>query len=74
MKNKKSIREEIRHFGKKKQWIAIPLIVLGIVGLVLPVMPGWVLIFLGSLFLFPKPTERILNWLKEKRKSFSRKE
>lgn len=46
----------------------IILIIVGIVGLILPVMPGWVFIIPGLMILgdyFP-PVRRLLNWAKSK--------
>jgi uncharacterized membrane protein YbaN (DUF454 family) len=44
------------------------LIVLGILGLVLPIMPGWVFLIPGLLILsdyFP-PVKRLVKWAKKK--------
>ena len=41
-------------------WVAgIFLILLGIIGLILPIMPGWVLIFLGLSFIAPKLAQKL---------------
>lgn len=45
--------DEIRAFRKGKPFIAIPLIVVGLFGLVLPIIPGMLLILLGVTFLYP---------------------
>ncbi len=46
----------------------IGLLIVGIVGLILPVMPGWVFIIPGLMILsdyFP-PVKRLLTWAKSK--------
>ncbi len=62
---KPNLREDIRRFRKRKAWYAVPLLILGVVGLILPVMPGWILIFLGVLLLFPTTGDKILERLKK---------
>ena len=46
----------------------IGLILIGIVGIIMPVMPGWVFIIPGLMILaeYSKSARRLLNWLKEK--------
>ena len=47
---------------------AIGLIAIGIVGLILPIMPGWIFIIPGLIILsdhFP-PVKRLLDWAKAK--------
>ena len=46
----------------------VGLVLVGIVGLILPVMPGWVFVIPGLMILsdyFP-PVKRLLNWAKRK--------
>lgn len=48
--------------------LGFSLIVLGILGLVLPIMPGWVFLIPGLLILsdyFP-PVKRLVEWAKKK--------
>jgi len=52
MKSKK-LRQEIREFRKTKIFFAIPLIIIGLFGLVLPVIPGILCIVYGVMFLIP---------------------
>jgi hypothetical protein len=46
----------------------VGLILIGIVGLILPVMPGWIFIIPGLVILaeYSKSARRLLDWLKEK--------
>ena len=48
--------------------LGVGLVILGIAGLILPVMPGWVFLIPGLVILgdyFP-PIKRLLHWAKEK--------
>ena len=60
---RKSLRAEVRRFSKQKTWLAIPLLLLGLLGLVLPIIPGLALIFVGILFLAPRSGEKLAAWL-----------
>lgn len=44
------------------------LCILGVVGLILPIMPGWVFLIPGLIILseFFPPLKRLLHWAKEK--------
>ncbi len=46
----------------------IGLVVLGILGLILPIMPGWVFLIPGLIILsdFFPPVKRVLEWAKRK--------
>lgn len=61
-----NLREEIRQFRKRKIRFAIPILILGVLGLVLPIIPGMALIVLAVLLLFPlqgkKWIESIRAW------------
>jgi uncharacterized membrane protein YbaN (DUF454 family) len=59
MKKYNHLRGEIRQFRKERAWWGIPLIFLGLVGLVFPILPGWVFIIFGTLLMFPKSENRI---------------
>jgi uncharacterized protein YqgC (DUF456 family) len=58
---KQDLRTKIKAFGWKKYLVAIPLFILGILGLVLPVIPGLALLFLASMLLFPRFTEKAMS-------------
>ena len=62
-KNLKST-EEIKQFQTEKKWYGIVLILLGLLGLVLPVMPGWLLIAAGVALISPKYGERLFEKIK----------
>jgi hypothetical protein len=68
MTSRSKLRREMRQFRKKKVFIAIPVILLGLLGLVLPVIPGLALIFVGVLLLFPKTGDQILSKFKKEPK------
>jgi len=61
------MREEMRDFKKKKVWLAVPLILVGILGLILPVIPGIALILFGVMLLFPKSGQKIKDWFRSLR-------
>jgi len=49
-------------------FLGIGMVLLGIAGLILPIMPGWVFLIPGLIILgdyFP-PVKRLLHWAKEK--------
>lgn len=62
--NRFDLREEIRQFQKKKTRFAIPILVLGVLGLILPVIPGVALIMLAILLLFPMQGQRLIDRIK----------
>ncbi len=55
----KKLRQEIREFRRAKIFFAIPLIIIGLFGLVLPVIPGILLIVYGIMFLIPSLNKKI---------------
>ena len=63
MKNR-PLYEEISKFIKTKKIIAIPLIILGLLGLILPIIPGTVFLVLALLLLFPKDGEKLIEKIK----------
>jgi len=50
---KKPLVDRIMKFRKWRNWVAIPLIILGIIGLALPILPGIAILFLGILLINP---------------------
>ena len=68
MKEKNSLYEEIKKFQKEKKIYFVILILVGLLGLIFPVIPGLFLIGLGIALISPKYGEALLNktkqWLK----------
>ncbi len=58
----KKLRREIRSFSKTRGFIAIPLVLLGILGLVLPIIPGTLFLFIGVVLIAPSLEEKIKKW------------
>ena len=50
---KKPLIDRIMKFRKLRNWIAIPLIIIGVVSLALPILPGLAFIFLGIVLINP---------------------
>ena len=61
---KKPLWEEIVDFTKSKNKLAVALIALGVVGLVLPILPGILLILVGIYLLKPEWVEKIKEQFK----------
>lgn len=64
---KSNILQVLRLFG------GMVLLLIGIISLLLPLLPGWVLIFGGVLLLFPesgkKIVARVKEWLKKRKEN-----
>jgi uncharacterized membrane protein YbaN (DUF454 family) len=58
MENKKPLWHEIIKFSKNKSKIAVGFIVLGLLGLVLPIIPGILLLLIGLFILKPEWYEK----------------
>ena len=61
---KKPLWEEIVDFTKSKNKLAVALIALGLIGLVLPILPGVLLILVGIYLLKPEWIEKIKEQFK----------
>jgi len=61
---KKPLWEEIVDFTKSKNKLAVVLIALGLIGLVLPILPGILLILVGIYLLKPEWVEKIKEQFK----------
>jgi len=63
MSSKKSSKipliKQLESFRKWRNWIAVPLIAIGVIGLLLPILPGFLIIFLGIILLNPELADRI---------------
>ncbi len=69
MKKKNSLYEEIKKFQKEKKIYFVILILVGLLGLIFPVIPGIFLIGLGIVLISPKYGEVLLNKIKQWLKS-----
>ncbi len=70
--SKKDLVDEIRDFQKNKKKLIPVLIVLGILGLFLPILPGAALLFFGFLLIFPREGENLLKKIRSKFKNITR--
>ncbi len=64
--SKKNLVDEIRDFQKNKKKLIPVLVVLGIFGLFLPILPGVALLFFGFLLIFPREGENLLKKIRSK--------
>lgn len=64
-KHKRPLVDEIRRFRKGKIKTAVILLVLGLAGLVLPILPGALFILLALWLVFPDQSEKLWARLKE---------
>lgn len=64
MKNKKSLYDEMKKFQDEKKYYIIVLLVLGILGLIFPVIPGLLLIGMAIALISPKHGEIFLKKIK----------
>jgi hypothetical protein len=70
--SKKDLVDEIRDFQKDKKKLIPVLIVLGILGLFLPILPGVALLVFGFLLIFPREGENLLKKIRSKYKNVTR--
>lgn len=66
MADKKTLYDEMKKFQNEKKMYVIVLILLGCVGLILPVLPGLLLIGLGFVMISPYHGSVLLDKVKEK--------
>ena len=69
---KKDLIDEIEDFRENKKKLIPVVIVLGILGLFLPILPGVALLFFGFLLIFPKEGENLLKKVRSKFKNVTR--
>lgn len=62
---RKMLLDEIREFQSAKKVIISGLVLLGVLGLLLPILPGTAFLLLAFLLVFPKDGERILNRIRK---------
>ncbi len=70
--SKKDLVDVIRDFQKDKKKLIPVLIVLGILGLFLPILPGVALLVFGFLLIFPREGENLLKKIHSKFKNVTR--
>ncbi len=58
--------EDILEFHKNRKLLGIILVILGSVGLLLPILPGVLVIILGLALLAPDKFGSVLNWMRLK--------
>ena len=68
----KDLVDEIKDFRKDKKKLIPAVIVLGILGLFLPILPGIALLFFGFLLVFPREGENLLQKIRDKFKRVTR--
>lgn len=64
MMARRHLFQEIREYQNKKKILVPALLVLGVAGLFLPILPGVALIILAILLLFPRHGEQLLQKVK----------
>ena len=69
---KKDLVDEIKDFKENKKKLIPVVIVLGILGLFLPILPGVALLFFGFLLIFPKAGENLLKKIRSQFKNVTR--
>ena len=62
----KPLWEDILEFHKNRQLLGIILVILGSAGLLLPILPGLLVIILGLALLAPDKFGSIFNWIRTK--------
>ena len=68
--SKKPLIEQLESFRKWRNWIAIPLIAIGVISLLLPILPGILIIFLGIMLINPELADRIREKFTNLKKKF----
>jgi len=58
---KEPLISRISSFRKWRNYIAIPLILLGVISLALPILPGLAIIFIGVVLINPDLADRVRN-------------
>jgi uncharacterized protein YqgC (DUF456 family) len=65
MEKKNSLYDEMKKFQNEKKNYVIALFILGILGLIFPIIPGLLLIGLGVALISPKYGEALLEKIKK---------
>lgn len=69
-KEKEPLIRQLDSFRKWRNWIAIPLIVVGVISLMLPILPGLAFLFLGIMLINPELADRIKDKVLNLKKRF----
>jgi len=59
IKERQKLRKKIQLFGRIKGFIAVPLLLLGILGLILPIIPGAFFLLIGLILIVPSLEKKI---------------
>ena len=57
----KKLFDDIKTYKSKRFLAGISLIFLGILGILLPILPGWATIFVGLVLIFPRWGKKMIN-------------
>ena len=68
----KNLVDEMKDFRKNKKKLIPIVVVLGIFGLFLPILPGVALLVFGFLLIFPREGETLLKKIRSKFKNVTR--
>ena len=63
---KKPLWEDILKFHKSRITLGVLLVILGIFGLLIPIIPGLIVILLGLALLAPDTFGSVLEWMRDK--------
>jgi uncharacterized protein YqgC (DUF456 family) len=63
--------KEILAFRKLRNWLIIPLLTIGCIGIILPILPGLLLIFTGLVLWKPELADKIKTELVKLQKKFA---
>lgn len=58
---RETTKNKLLDFSFRKKSIGIQLLIIGLCGLLLPILPGVLLIYFGLKLLFPKTLEKVLK-------------
>jgi uncharacterized membrane protein YbaN (DUF454 family) len=54
-------------------FIGLCLVIIGIIGAIIPVMPGWTPLILGVILIHPPSGHRLKKWAKKKNEQFKKR-
>ncbi len=68
---KNKLTRDIRAFRRKKPLFALIFILLGLVGWILPILPGWLFMIFGLILLFPSLEEKLKHTYEKLKRDFN---